>query len=78
MNERLTKLIDDYGHAMYNLGECSGDYESRQTRITLKKLQNYINMWLIRDKVDEVHDIPDFDGPQPGSFLYNGDDIIGE
>jgi hypothetical protein len=54
MNERLTKLIDDYGHAMYNLGECSGDYESRQTRITLKKLQNYINMWLIGDDSELV------------------------
>lgn len=38
----LLKLIDDYGHAMYNLGEDSGDYEARQAGITKKRITVYL------------------------------------
>ncbi len=42
MDDILLKLIDDYGHAMYNLGEDSGDYEAEQAGITKKKIIVYL------------------------------------
>ena len=44
--ETLLKLINDYGHAMYNLGENSGDYNARQAGITKKKITIYIEKLL--------------------------------
>ena len=38
----LLKLIDNYGHAMYDLGEKSDDYNARQAGITKKKIMVYI------------------------------------
>jgi hypothetical protein len=45
MDEKLKELIEDYGHAMYNLGDCSGlssDYEKREVGKAYARLQIYL------------------------------------
>jgi hypothetical protein len=45
VKSKLLKLIDDYGSAMYDLGENTNpddNYYSRQAGITLWKLKKYI------------------------------------
>ena len=41
--EKLQKLIEDYGHAMYNLGEESCEYNKKQTGIARIKIKLFLD-----------------------------------